>query len=81
MIFDTENRLWKSNKATLCHLPITPILKNSIIFFGYADYEAKIFPILYPPIENSTTRTTILLINIHKVCQKWDRSSKGGIST
>ena len=35
--------------------------QNSIISFGYADFEAKIFPILYPLVENSTTNITIWL--------------------
>ena len=34
--------------------------QNSIISFGYVDFLAKIFPILYPPLENSTTRITII---------------------
>ena len=41
--------------------------QNSIISFGYVDYQAKIFLILHPPLENSTTRITIvcnLKINI-----------------
>ena len=36
--------------------------QNSIISFGYVDFKAKIFPILYPPLENSTTRITITYI-------------------
>ena len=34
--------------------------QNSIISFGYVDSQAKIFLILYPQIENSTTLITIL---------------------
>ena len=34
--------------------------QNSTIFFGHVDFWAKIFLILYPPLENSTTRTTIM---------------------
>ena len=43
-------------------LAINPKLKtqNSIIFFWYVDSYAKIFLILYPPLENSTTRVAIL---------------------
>ena len=33
-----------------------------MISFGYVDSKAKIFLILYPPLENSTTRTTIMYI-------------------
>ena len=33
--------------------------QNSTIFFGYVDFQAKIFPILYPPLEISTTRIAI----------------------
>ena len=33
--------------------------QNLIIFFGYVDSIAKIFPISYPPLENSTIRITI----------------------
>ena len=46
MFFDKENWLEKSNIGTFWHLPSTPIL--------------KIFLILYPPLENSTTPLTIL---------------------
>ena len=38
--------------------------QNSIISSGYNDFEAKIFPILYPPLENSTTLIAIILKNI-----------------
>ena len=40
----------------------SPLIKtqNSIISFGYVDSYAKIFLILYPPFENSTTRIAIL---------------------
>ena len=34
--------------------------QNSIISFGYDDFYSKIFPILCPPLENSTTRITIV---------------------
>ena len=36
--------------------------QNSIIliYFRYVDFQAKLFPILYPLLENSTTRITIL---------------------
>ena len=30
-----------------------------MIFFGYVDFYAKTFLILYPPVENSTTRIAI----------------------
>ena len=33
---------------------------NSIISFGYGDFLAKIFPILYLPYENSRTRIAIM---------------------
>ena len=36
--------------------------QNSIISFGYVDFWTKIFPILYPPLENSTTRITIMYV-------------------
>ena len=36
--------------------------QNSRISFGYVDFQAKIFLILYPPFENSTTRIAILHI-------------------
>ena len=49
MIFDIENRP-----------PHYTNSQKSIISFGYVDFYAKIFPILYPLLENSTTRTTIL---------------------
>ena len=44
-------------------LTINPKLKtqNSKIFFGYVDSYAKIFLILFPLLENSTTRIAILL--------------------
>ena len=29
--------------------------QNSILSFGYVDFSAKIFPILYSPLENPTT--------------------------
>ena len=43
---------------------INPKLKtqNLIIFFGYVDFHAKIFLILYTPFENSITRIAILPI-------------------
>ena len=41
------------------HLPINPILKIQKISFEYVDSYAKIFLILYPPFENSTTRIAI----------------------
>ena len=34
--------------------------QNSIISHGYVDFKAKIFPILYTPLENSTTRIAII---------------------
>ena len=36
--------------------------QNSIISFGYVDSQAKIFPILYLPVDNSTTRIAIVLL-------------------
>ena len=33
--------------------------QNSITSFEYVDFEANIFLIVYPPLENSTTRNTI----------------------
>ena len=53
MIFYIENWLWKSNFGSFWQLNINPKLK--IIFFEYVDSQAKIFLILYPPFENSTT--------------------------
>jgi hypothetical protein len=46
-------------------LAINPKLKtqNSIISFEYVDSYATIFLILYPPLENSTTRIAILPIH------------------
>ena len=46
-------------------LAINPKLKtqNSIISFGYVDSYAKIFLILYPPFENSTTRIAIVILS------------------
>ena len=49
---------WK-NKKDFWHLPTTTVLKIQR-FFGYVDSSAKIFLILYPQLENSTTRTAIL---------------------
>ena len=45
-------------------LTIKPKLKtqNSRISFRYVDSQAKICLILYPPIENSTTRIAIIVI-------------------
>jgi hypothetical protein len=45
-------------------LAINPKLKiqTSIISFGYVDSYAKIFLILYPPLENSTTCVAILWV-------------------
>ena len=40
-------------------LAINPKLKILIISFGYVNSYAKIFLILYPPLENSTTRIVI----------------------
>ena len=45
----------------LLTLPHYTNSQSSIISFGYVDFQAKIFPILYPPLENSTTRITITL--------------------
>ena len=45
-------------------LAINPKLKSSIISFGHADSYAKIFPILYFPLENSTTRIACVLRRI-----------------
>ena len=42
------------------HLPITPILKMQWFPLGMFESKAKIFLILYPPFENSTTRIAIL---------------------
>ena len=55
MIFDIENQLWKSNFFTIWHLP------TSIISFGYVDFYAKIFVILYPHTWNSITGAAIVL--------------------
>ena len=45
-------------------LAIRPKLKtqNSIISFGYVNSYAKIFLILYPPLEKSTTRIAIIQV-------------------
>ena len=58
MIFDTENWLWKSNFGSFdtSQLHQFSKFKKSL---DYADFEAKICLILYPLLENSTTRTTI----------------------
>ena len=36
--------------------------QNSIISFGYIDFSAKIFLILYTSLENLTTRITIVVV-------------------
>ena len=46
------------------HLAIN--LKLKIQSFLYVDSYAKIFLILYPPLENSTTRIAILQANVIK---------------
>ena len=48
---------------TACHLSKT---QNSIISFRCVDSYPKIFPILYPPLENSTTRTAMIYIGLPK---------------
>ena len=40
--------------------------QNSIISFGCVDSYAKIFLILYPPLENSTTHIAIRCVKIRK---------------
>ena len=54
-----------SLKVKLRHLPITAPhytnSQNSIISFGYVDFYAKNFLILYTPFENSTNRIAIML--------------------
>ena len=40
--------------------PLNSNSQNSIISFGYVDFYAKIFLILYTRFENSTTRTAIM---------------------
>ena len=64
MIFDVENWLWKSNVGTYWHLSNSQI---SIISFGCVDFKAEIFLILYPFLENSTTRIAIPDVNENKV--------------
>ena len=54
------------------HIPINPILKiQKFPLSTYVDPEAKIFLILYPPFENSITRTAIVedqrLIHVQNV--------------
>ena len=41
--------------------------QNSIISFGYVDSYAKVFLILYPPLENSTTR--IAIVSMAQYCR------------
>ena len=58
-IFDIENWLWKLRGWVILHFltpPHSPNSENSIISFEYVDSEAKIFLMLYPSLENSTTR-------------------------
>ena len=51
MIFDLK--IW--------HFLTPPHYTNSIISFGDVDFQANIFQILYPLLENSTTRITICI--------------------
>ena len=41
--------------------------QNSIISLGYVDFSAKIFLILYPPLEHSTTLTTMIYTKQHEL--------------
>ena len=58
MIFDIEID-FESQMAPFDTFPHYTNSKNSIISLGYVDSYAKIFIILYPPLENSTTRNAI----------------------
>ena len=54
-------------KVKLWHILTPPHYtnsQNSIISFEYVDFLAKLFPILYPPLENSTTRIAIAYTNL-----------------
>ena len=42
----------------------SPLIQNSKFSYGYVDSYAKIFLILYPPFENSTTRIAIMYIHM-----------------
>ena len=42
------------------HVSITHILKIQKFSLGMLSFKQKIFPLLYPPLENSTTCTTII---------------------
>ena len=51
-----------SDFCKLLRLPASPILKIQKFSFGYVDFYAKSFLILYPSLENSTTPTVITYI-------------------
>ena len=59
--FFTEEYQFRSNFKSFYYKNDALFLtsRNSIISFGYADSYAKIFLILYPLLENSTTRIAI----------------------
>ena len=50
---------WDQGELSHCHYSN---FQNSIIFLGYVDFLAKIFPILYAPLENLTTHIAIVEI-------------------
>ena len=54
---------------------------NSIISFGYVDFQAKIFPILYPLLENLTTLITIRKDNHAQHTQTYVQLSRGQVHT
>ena len=59
LIFDIQNLLWKSNRNYINS-------QNTIISFEDIDLWPKIYLILYPSLENTTTHTTIILTNQSK---------------
>ena len=76
MIFDIENWLWKSNFGTFWQLAINPKLKTQNSKFNNFLWVCwflgkNIFLILYPLLENSTTRIAILYRNLLKGLWFW----------
>ena len=54
---------WKPYFESQRHFLIPPHYtrsQNSLALLRYADFESKIFPILYPPLENLTTHITMI---------------------
>ena len=63
---------WNKGRTSLTHALEGPHSQNSKISFGYVDFYAKSFLILYPSLENSTTPIAIPFNNKNKNLENWN---------